>query len=145
MYDENKNIIGESKIAARQGITAVVLSRILMSAPGMGKNYTILYLLLLLWNINYKYCIYSSICLKYYTFKCIYSIPTNIVLFLVISPVIMEAIEQKGLLRNMKWAPAPLQIVLCGFFLTFATPMCCALYPQISPISIDKLEPELQV
>ncbi|KAF0763907.1 sideroflexin-1 [Aphis craccivora] len=87
----------ESKIAARQGIMAVVLSRILMSAPGM-----------------------------------------------VISPVIMEAIEQKGLLRNMKWAPAPLQIVLCGFFLTFATPMCCALYPQISPISIDKLEPELQ-
>lgn len=73
------------------------------------------------------------------------SIPTNIALILVISPVIMEAIEQKGLLRNMKWAPAPLQIVLCGFFLTFATPMCCALYPQISPISIDKLEPELQV
>lgn len=73
------------------------------------------------------------------------SIPTNIVLILVISPVIMESIEQKGLLRNMKWAPAPLQIILCGFFLTFATPMCCALYPQISPISIDKLEPELQV
>lgn len=57
----------------------------------------------------------------------------------------MEAIEQRGLLRNMKWAPAPLQIALCGVFLTFATPMCCALYPQVTPISIDKLEPELQV
>lgn len=56
MYDENKNILGESKTAAKQGITAVVLSRILMSAPGMGKNYTILYLLLLLLlHINYMY------------------------------------------------------------------------------------------
>lgn len=57
----------------------------------------------------------------------------------------MEAIERRGLLKKMRWAPAPLQIALCGVFLTFATPMCCALYPQISPIAIDKLEPELQV
>lgn len=62
-----------------------------------------------------------------------------------VTPVIMEAIEQRGLLKNMKWAPAPLQIALCGVFLTFATPMCCALYPQISPISINELESELQV
>lgn len=97
VYDENKNLLGESKSAARQGISAVVLSRILMSAPGM-----------------------------------------------VITPVLMEAIERRGLLRNMKWAPAPLQIAFCGVFLTFATPMCCALYPQVTPVSIDKLEPELQ-
>lgn len=57
----------------------------------------------------------------------------------------MEAIERRGLLQNMKWAPAPLQIVLCGVILTFATPMCCAIYPQITPVSIDKLEFELQV
>lgn len=57
----------------------------------------------------------------------------------------MEAIERRGILKNIKWAPAPLQIALCGFFLTFATPMCCALYPQISPVSIKKLEPKLQV
>lgn len=71
MYDENKNILGESKTAGRQGITAVVFSRILMSAPGMGKNYTILYLLLLLLHINYIY-INSSIYFKYYTFKWVY-------------------------------------------------------------------------
>lgn len=57
----------------------------------------------------------------------------------------MEAIERRGLLKNMKWAPAPLQIALCGVFLTLATPMCCALYPQVTPIPIDKLESELQV
>lgn len=38
MYDENKNLLGESKSAARQGILAVVLSRVLMSTPGMGKD-----------------------------------------------------------------------------------------------------------
>ncbi|XP_025411790.1 sideroflexin-1-like isoform X1 [Sipha flava] len=97
VFDENKNFLGESQVAAREGISAVVLSRIVMSSPGM-----------------------------------------------IITPVIMEAIEKRGLLKNMKWAPAPLQIALCGMFLTFATPMCCALYPQISPISIDRLEPELQ-
>ncbi|XP_050423768.1 sideroflexin-1 [Adelges cooleyi] len=63
---------------------------------------------------------------------------------MVVTPVIMEAIERKGLLRNFKWAPAPIQTVLCGIILTLATPMCCALFPQVSPISIDKLEPELQ-
>jgi len=97
VYDENKNLIGESQTAARQGISAVVFSRIMMSSPG-----------------------------------------------LVLSPIIMEAIERRGLLRNMKWAPAPIQIALCGVFLTFATPMCCALYPQVTPIAIEKLEPELQ-
>ncbi|VVC45469.1 Tricarboxylate/iron carrier [Cinara cedri] len=97
VYDENKNLLGQSQSAARTGISAVVLSRIVMSAPGM-----------------------------------------------ILTPVIMEAIERRGILKNMKWAPAPLQIALCGVFLTFATPMCCALYPQISPVSIQKLEPELQ-
>jgi len=37
VYDENKNLLGESQLAARQGISAVVLSRIVMSAPGMSK------------------------------------------------------------------------------------------------------------
>lgn len=140
MYDENKNLLGESKSAARQGITAVVLSRILMSAPGMGKNYTILYSFIII--TEYINDVFINL------FKILYiyvHLHINVILFLVISPVIMEAIEQRGLIKNMKWAPAPLQIVLCGVFLTFATPMCCALYPQVSPISIDKLEPELQV
>ncbi|XP_050524859.1 sideroflexin-1 [Daktulosphaira vitifoliae] len=63
---------------------------------------------------------------------------------MIVTPVIMEAIERKGLIKNFKWASAPIQTILCGIILTFSTPLCCALFPQISPISIEKLEPELQ-
>ena len=37
MTDINGNKLGESKNAAQQGIFAVVLSRIGMASPGMGK------------------------------------------------------------------------------------------------------------
>lgn len=57
----------------------------------------------------------------------------------------MEYLEKRGLVRKYPWMSAPVQLLLCGFFLTFATPMCCALFPQIYPISVSKLESEIQV
>ncbi|KAF7408003.1 hypothetical protein HZH66_002540 [Vespula vulgaris] len=47
-------------------------------------------------------------------------------------------------LQNVKWASAPIQVIICGICLTFATPLCCALFVQRVPISVDKLEPEVQ-
>jgi hypothetical protein len=57
----------------------------------------------------------------------------------------MNTLERRGTLKRMPWANAPLQVLLCGFCLTFATPMCCALFPQKASIAVDDLEPDLQV
>jgi hypothetical protein len=37
VVDDNGNKLGQSKIAAKTGIIAVVLSRVGMASPGMGK------------------------------------------------------------------------------------------------------------
>ncbi|KAH0504520.1 Sideroflexin-3 [Microtus ochrogaster] len=47
-----------------------------------------------------------------------------------IPPVIMNALEKKDFLKRRPWLGAPLQVGLVGFCLVFATPLCCALFPQ---------------
>ncbi|XP_039095699.1 sideroflexin-1 isoform X1 [Hyaena hyaena] len=95
--DENGNRLGESANAARQAITQVVISRILMAAPGMA-----------------------------------------------IPPFIMNTLEKKAFLKRFPWMSAPIQVGLVGFCLVFATPLCCALFPQKSSMSVTSLEAELQ-
>lgn len=57
----------------------------------------------------------------------------------------MNILEKRGTLRRMPWISAPLQVALCGVCLTFATPACCALFPQKASIAVSSLEPEVQV
>ncbi|XP_070790054.1 sideroflexin-1 isoform X2 [Pituophis catenifer annectens] len=95
--DENGNRLGESSKAAQQAIVQVVISRILMAAPGMA-----------------------------------------------IPPFIMNTLEKKAFLKRFPWMSAPIQVGLVGFCLVFATPLCCALFPQKSSMSVTRLEPELQ-
>ncbi|ODN01146.1 Sideroflexin-3 [Orchesella cincta] len=97
VIDKDGNRIGDSKIAAKQGIGSVVLSRILMASPGM-----------------------------------------------IFPPIIMDRLERRGFLSRYPMAGAPLQVIMCGICLTFATPMCCALFPQKSSIAVSQLEPEIQ-
>ncbi|KAH9416369.1 Sideroflexin-1 [Dermatophagoides pteronyssinus] len=95
--DENGNKIGYSKKMAKEGISLVVLSRILMAAPGM-----------------------------------------------VIPPIIMNRLEKRGILRRIPWISAPAQVLMCGLSLTFATPLCCALFPQRKSVPIERLEEDIQ-
>lgn len=89
--------IGESKIAARQGISMVIASRIGMATPGM-----------------------------------------------VMIPIVMNKLEQQGFFNKYPRAVAPLQIGLLGLVLTFATPMCCAIFEQKASIKPTAIEPHLQ-
>jgi len=61
-----------------------------------------------------------------------------------IPPLIMNRIENGPFLRKYPWMNAPMQIGMIGFLLVFATPMCCAIFPQKSSIATASLEPELQ-
>lgn len=61
-----------------------------------------------------------------------------------IPPFIMNHLEKKPFLQRMPWLNAPIQVSLVGFFLIFATPLCCALFPQKSSMSTSNLEKELQ-
>ena len=81
-------------------------------------------------------------------------------------PIVMNKLEQQGFFKRYPKAPAPLQvnktcefridyssglytafkcqIGLLGLVLTFATPMCCAIFEQKASIKPTAIEPHLQ-
>ncbi|TSW48784.1 Sideroflexin-1 [Bagarius yarrelli] len=61
-----------------------------------------------------------------------------------IPPIIMNALEKKAFMKRFPVLNAPVQVGLVGFCLVFATPLCCALFPQKSSMKMSGLEPELQ-
>uniref|UniRef100_A0A671YL08 Sidoreflexin n=1 Tax=Sparus aurata TaxID=8175 RepID=A0A671YL08_SPAAU len=61
-----------------------------------------------------------------------------------IPPVIMNALEKRAFMKRFPILNAPVQVGLVGLCLVFATPLCCALFPQKSSMSVSGLEPELQ-
>ncbi|XP_062852140.1 sideroflexin-3 [Trichomycterus rosablanca] len=61
-----------------------------------------------------------------------------------IPPVIMNALEKKAFMKRFPVLNAPVQVGLVGLCLVFATPLCCALFPQKSSLKLSSLEPELQ-
>lgn len=67
------------------------------------------------------------------------------VLGMVLTPVLANFLEKKTtILKRYRWANSPIQVLFCGVCLTFATPLCCALFSQKASISVDSLEPELR-
>ena len=163
--DSNGNRLGVSTAAARSGIAQVCLSRIGMAVPSMGTETVCFRIIVLSSEFSYHLCAFIF-------FRHAYSFRTWqhtaqhtpqgswVIIFLylafsgnmncgnifsVLPPILMNHLEKKGTLARLPWLGAPLQVLLCGFCLTFATPMCCALFPQKSSIAVSSLEPELQV
>ncbi|OQR80274.1 sideroflexin-3-like [Tropilaelaps mercedesae] len=63
---------------------------------------------------------------------------------MIVPPLFMNALEKKGFFLRYPWANAPMSVGLAGLMLLFATPMCCALFPQKASIEVSSLEPELR-
>lgn len=63
---------------------------------------------------------------------------------MILAPIVMNHLEKKNLLRKARWAAAPIQVLICGICLTFATPLCCALFVQRVPVNVKDLELEVQ-
>ena len=63
---------------------------------------------------------------------------------MILIPMFMDQLEKRGILKRYPWCPAPVQMGLCGVFLTFATPLCCAIFSQKASIHIDSLEPDVK-
>ena len=59
-------------------------------------------------------------------------------------PMAMDQLEKRGILARYPRISAPLQIFVLGFVLTFATPLCCAIFEQQASIHVDSLEPEVR-
>ncbi|GFO36857.1 sideroflexin [Plakobranchus ocellatus] len=63
---------------------------------------------------------------------------------MMIPPFIMNSLEKKPFLKRMPWLNAPIQVSLIGCLLIFATPLCCALFPQKSSMAVSHLEQEVR-
>jgi hypothetical protein len=63
---------------------------------------------------------------------------------MVFTPIIINALHKKEWFRSRLYVTALIQTAMCGFLLTFATPICCAFFPQRGSIEVNKLEAEVR-
>ena len=101
--DANGNSLGKSKNVAWTAIPQVIISRILMATPYMGKN---------LFNLLF--------------------------LFSVLTPVIVNHLVKKPWFNSRRWISPVFQMLFCGVILLFSTPICCAIFPQLSEYEVIK-------
>ncbi|XP_063920539.1 sideroflexin-1-3-like isoform X2 [Zophobas morio] len=61
-----------------------------------------------------------------------------------LTPVLMDYLEKRGVLKRYPWINLPVQTAFCGVVLIFTTPLACAFFKQKAQIAYRKLEPELK-
>eukprot|EP00096_Caligus_rogercresseyi_P011516 TRINITY_DN4538_c0_g1_i1.p1 TRINITY_DN4538_c0_g1~~TRINITY_DN4538_c0_g1_i1.p1 ORF type:complete len:320 (+),score=80.91 TRINITY_DN4538_c0_g1_i1:331-1290(+) len=97
LFSKEGALVGNSATAAKEGISMVTFSRIIMASPGM-----------------------------------------------LLIPFAMNALEKRGVFQRYPRLNAPMQISMLGLILTFATPLCCAIFEQKASIPVSRIEPDLQ-
>uniref|UniRef100_W8BC15 Sidoreflexin n=1 Tax=Ceratitis capitata TaxID=7213 RepID=W8BC15_CERCA len=63
---------------------------------------------------------------------------------MVLTPLLIQSLEKRGLLKRFPKASAPIQTLFCGFVLIFATPLGCAFFSQRAAIGVDRLEADVK-
>ncbi|XP_004533578.1 sideroflexin-1 [Ceratitis capitata] len=63
---------------------------------------------------------------------------------MVLTPLLIQSLEKRGLLKRFPKASAPIQTLFCGFVLIFATPLGCAFFSQRAAIGVERLEPDVK-
>lgn len=63
---------------------------------------------------------------------------------MVIPPLLMNILEKRGFLKKYPGSSLPIQTAVCGALLVFATPMCCAIFPQKSSLPAISVEDEIR-
>ncbi|CAD7084896.1 unnamed protein product [Hermetia illucens] len=63
---------------------------------------------------------------------------------MVLTPMLMEYLSKRGVLKRYPMANAPIQTLFCGFVLIFATPLGCACFSQRASIKVSSLEKSVQ-
>uniref|UniRef100_A0AAZ1Y2R8 Sidoreflexin n=1 Tax=Oreochromis aureus TaxID=47969 RepID=A0AAZ1Y2R8_OREAU len=96
VLDNNGNVVGTSKVAARHALLETALTRVVMPMP-----------------------------------------------ILVLPPLIMSALEKLPLLQRQKRLVLPVHSLVCLAAFSLALPLAISLFPQMSQISVDQLEPEI--
>lgn len=71
-----------------------------------------------------------------------YSPPTNS--DAVITPVVVQALTNRGFFARYPRATVPMQMGLVGATLILSTPLGCSCFSQMASIDVDRLEPEVR-
>ncbi|KAM9841999.1 sideroflexin-5a isoform 1-T2 [Aulostomus maculatus] len=98
VLDDNGNVVGTSRVAARHALLETALTRVVLPVP-----------------------------------------------ILVLPPIIMAALEKLPLLQRRRRLVLPVHSLVCLAAFSLALPLAISLFPQMSQIRVDQLEPEIAV